>query len=56
MTIFGTLCHDQRQVGRGNKVPPLIQGGLRGGKGLPDTTVKQCDKVEITYDCFWTSL
>jgi hypothetical protein len=33
--------------GRGNKVSPLIQGGLRGVKGLPDTTVKQCDKVEV---------
>ena len=31
----------------GNKVSPLIQGGLRGVKGLPDTTVKQCDIVEL---------
>jgi hypothetical protein len=33
--------------GQGNKVFPLIQGGLRGVKGVPDTTVKQCDKAEL---------
>jgi hypothetical protein len=30
-----------------NKVSPLIQEGLRGVNGLPNTTGKQCDKVEL---------
>ena len=34
-------------ITEGNKVSPLIQGGLRGVNGLPDTTGKQCDKVEL---------